>query len=189
MVSAVRHELEHLASRWWWFMLLGALLVIGGTLTIVLPPVMVATSIAIPVVLGVILRVEGAAMIVSSFWAGKWSAFLLELLVGLLYVACAFLFMENPEIATVTLTYFIAVTFIVLGVFRAIAALVLQFPQWGWALLNGVVTLVAGLVIYRNLPEAALWVIGLLVGLELLLHGWTWIMLSLALRKIHALAA
>ena len=94
--------------------------------------------------------------------------------------------MENPEIATLTLTLFIAVAFMVLGTFRAIAALVLQFPQWGWALLNGVVTFVAGIVIYRNLPEAALWVVGLLVGLELLFNGWTWIMMSLALRKIQS---
>jgi uncharacterized membrane protein HdeD (DUF308 family) len=39
-------------------------------------------------------------------------------------------------------------------------------------------------VIYRNCPESALWLIGILLGVELLLNGWSWIMLSLAVRKI-----
>jgi uncharacterized membrane protein HdeD (DUF308 family) len=72
-----------------------------------------------------------------------------------------------------------------LGVFRSIGALVLRFPQWGWALLNGVITLLAGILIYRQLPFDALWIIGLLVGLEMLFNGWTWIMLALVLRRIH----
>jgi uncharacterized membrane protein HdeD (DUF308 family) len=77
----------------------------------------------------------------------------------------------------------------VLGIFRTTAALVIQFPQWGWALLNGVVTLLAGIVIYRSLPEGALWVVGLLIGLELLFNGWTWIMLSFALRALNQKAS
>ena len=47
------------------------------------------------------------------------------------------------------------------------------------------ITFIAGMVIYRNLPETALWVIGLLVGLELLFHGWMWLMMALQLRRIH----
>lgn len=180
-----RHELAHLTGHWWWLTLLGGLMVVGGTFAIICPAVMVGTSMFVPIALGVVLMVSGAAMVISSFWAGRWSAFLLEVLVGLLYIACGFLLTSNPVIALVTLTLFIAVTFIVMGLFRTIAALVLRFPQWGWALLNGVVTLVAGMVIFRALPNAALWVIGLLVGLELLFHGWTWIMLSLGLRRLH----
>jgi len=182
-LAQLRHGLEHLSSHWWWFMLLGALLAACGTLAIVFPPVMVGTSIAVPVVLGVLLMIGGVATIVSSFWAGKWSGFLLQLLVGIVYVACGFVFTENPIRAAAVLTMFIAVMFIVLGTFRAVGALVLQFPQWGWALLNGVVTLLAGIVIYKNFPEDTFWVLGLLIGLEMIFNGWTWIMLSLMLRN------
>jgi uncharacterized membrane protein HdeD (DUF308 family) len=62
---------------------------------------------------------------------------------------------------------------------------VLRFPQWGWSLINGVITLLAGLLIYRRLPFDAVWVVGLLVGVEMLLNGWTWIMLALVLRRLH----
>jgi uncharacterized membrane protein HdeD (DUF308 family) len=67
--------------------------------------------------------------------------------------------------------------------------LTVRFPHWGWAMLNGVVTFMCGAVIYRHFPKCALWVVGLLVGVELLFNGWTWIMLSLAIRRIPDKAA
>jgi uncharacterized membrane protein HdeD (DUF308 family) len=185
IVSEARHEFEHLAAHWWWMALLGGLMIVGGTVAIVSPAVMVSTSLVIPVIIGVTLMVVGVASVINSFWAGKWSGFLIGLLAGILYIACGFLFTANPVIATLTLTVFIAISFIVLGIFRSVAALVLRFPQWGWALLNGAITFIAGMVIYRNLPETAYWVIGLLVGLELIFHGWMWVMMAVALRKIH----
>lgn len=188
-ISPLRHELEHMSSHWWWFALLGALLVICGTLAIVFPPVMVATTISVPVVLGVLLMVGGVASIISAFWAGKWSGTLLQLLVGILYLVSGFVFTDHPFESALFLTLFLAILFIVIGVFRTVAALMLQFPQWGWALLNGVVTFLAGVIIYRSLPEGALWVLGLLIGLELLFNGWMWIMLAMSLRGIHSRTA
>ncbi|MEX0678000.1 MAG: HdeD family acid-resistance protein [Pirellulales bacterium] len=183
--GALKHELEHMSAHWWWFILLGALLAVCGTAAIVFPPVLVGTTIIVPVVLGVLLMVGGVATIISSFWAGKWSGFLLQLLVGILYLAVGFVFTENPFETALALTLFIAIAFIIMGVFRTTAALVLQFPQWGWSLLNGVITFMAGIIIYRSLPEGAFWVIGLLIGLEMIFNGWMWIMLSLGLRSMH----
>ncbi len=188
-LSNLRHELEHMAAHWWWFFLLGALMAAGGTAAIVFPAVMVETSLFVPVLIGVLLMASGIATIISSFWAGRWGGFLLQLLVGILYLACGFVFAENPFESAKMLTLFIAIAFIVMGIFRTTASLVIQFPQWGWALLNGVVTLLAGIVIYRSLPEGALWVVGLLIGLELLFNGWTWIMISFALRALNQKAA
>ena len=48
------------------------------------------------------------------------------------------------------------------------------------------VTFLVGLVIYRQLPFSAVWVIGLLMGLEMLFAGWAWIMLGLAIKRIPA---
>ena len=99
-------------------------------------------------------------------------------------MAAGFVVSERPVISILVLTMFLAVSFIVLGAFRASAALMIRFPQWGWALLNGAITMLAGIIIYRQPPIDALWVVGLLVGLEMLFNGWTWIMLS---TEIHNL--
>jgi len=184
--NRIRHELEHLRGNWLWFLLLGILLTVCGTAAIVFPWVTVVTTFAATVVLGVLLMASGIATIISAFWAGDWSGRLVQLLVGILYVACGLVISEKPELAAVSITYFIAIAFIVLGIFRSIGALLLHFPQWGWALLNGVVTFLAGVVICRHLPEDSFWVIGLLIGLEMLFNGWTWIMLAMALRSLPA---
>jgi uncharacterized membrane protein HdeD (DUF308 family) len=180
---AVRHELHHLRSSWCWFLSLGVLLVLCGATALIFP---VISSVAAIMVLAVTLMVAGVATIIGSFWAGKWSGFLVQLLVGILYVAAGFVVTDRPLISTIVVTVFISVSFIAMGGFRALAALIIRFPQWGWALLNGVITLLAGIVIYRNLPVDAFWVVGLLVGLEMLFNGWTWIMLALELRNLPA---
>jgi uncharacterized membrane protein HdeD (DUF308 family) len=182
--SAVKHELQHLQSNWWWFLLLGILLVVGGTAAIVLP---VVASVVAATVLGVILLVGGIVTIIGAFWAGRWSGFLVQLLVGIVYLAAGLVVREKPIGTILALTLFLAVTFIVLGAFRTLAALLIRFPQWGWALLNGLITFLLGMVIFRQVeskPFQALWVIGLLIGLELLFNGWTWIMLSADIRRI-----
>jgi uncharacterized membrane protein HdeD (DUF308 family) len=182
-------EFRHLKSSWWWLFLLGILLVVCGTAAIIFPMLTVITSFAAVVVLGVALMIAGVATIVTAFWAGRWSGVLVQLLVGILYVVAGFVITDTPVRSALAMTLFLAALFIVVGAFRSVAALVIRFPHWGWALLNGVITLLAGIVIYRHFPESALWVIGLLVGLEMLFHGWTWIMLSLAVRKIPGEAA
>ena len=180
----VRHELQHMRKNWCWFLLLGILLMVGGTAAIIVPLVTVAASLVAVIVLGIVLMVAGVGTIIGSVWAGKWSGMLLHLLVGVLYVVVGFLIIDHPVQAIAVFTLYIAMLFILLGGYRIIASLAVRFPQWGWALLNGVVTLLAGIVIYKHFPQSALWVIGLLVGLEMLFNGWTWIMLAVGLRKL-----
>ncbi len=185
----LKKEFQHLRSSWCWLFSLGILLVVCGTAALVVPAVTIETSLAAMIVLGVSLMIGGIATIIASFWTGQSSRMLLQLLVGILYVVAGFVISDEPLRSAVMMAAFLAMLFIVLGIFRILAALVLRFPYWGWALLNGVVTLLCGIVIFRHFSQSALWVIGILVGLELLFHGWTWIMLSLAIRSIPKEAA
>jgi len=184
--AEVKHELAHLKKNWWWFLLLGALLVLGGIVAVAYP---FLSSVSVVVVFGTVLMVGGLATVIGSFWTGKWSAFLLQLLVGILYTVAGIAITDAPVESTLALTLVIASLFIIVGIFRIVAALMIQFPQWGWALLNGGVTLLLGVLIYRHFPESSLWVIGVLVGIELLFNGWTWIMLALSVRNAQDVEA
>jgi uncharacterized membrane protein HdeD (DUF308 family) len=95
-----------------------------------------------------------------------------------------FAIFDTPVTAALITTLFIAALFIVVGAFRILAAMMVRFPQWGWALLNGIVTLILGVIIYKHFPYSAIWVLGILVGIEMLFNGWNWIVLSLAIRNI-----
>ena len=182
-----KHELSHLGKEWWCFLITGMLLVIAGTLSITYP---LFTSFGVVILIGAVLIVSGVATIISAFWAGKWSAFFVHILSGLLYLVIGFVITETPFESLTVLTLMLAGFFIVGGGFRIVMALVEKYHHWGWGLVNGVVTLTLGLIIFRafrHLPEepgGVLWIIGLLVGLELLFNGWTWVMLSLAIKKL-----
>ncbi len=175
------HELRRLREAWWWLLLLGILLMVGGLAAVVYPLVSSASFI---IILGTILIICGVAIIITAFWTGRWSAFLVQLLAGVLYVMAGMAIRDAPLESLAVLTLLMAAFFIVAGIFRSIAALVERFPLWGWALLNGVVTSMAGIVIYDTYPFSALWVIGLLIGLELIFNGLTWLMLALAIRRL-----
>jgi uncharacterized membrane protein HdeD (DUF308 family) len=179
----VKHELHHVRKSWCWFFSLGALLVICGALAIVFP---FLASVAAISVLSIVLMVSGVATIISSFWTGRWGGFLVHMLVGMLYLAAGFVISEgkNELITMLVITVFVAVSFMVMGLFRVLAAMTVRYPQWGWSLLNGALTFLVGTAIYRHLPYSALWVIGLLVGIELIFCGLAWIMLSMEIRKI-----
>ena len=184
--AQLRQEFRHLKSEWLWLFLYGILLAVCGTAAVIFP---VLTTFSVMLVLGIALMIGGVATIVSSFWAGKWSGLLVQLLVGILYVMVGFFITDTPLKSAIAITLLVAAFFIVAGAFRSIAALMIQYPYWGWSLLNGVVTFLLGVIIYRHVPESAIWVLGLLVGLEMIFHGWTWIMLSLAIKKIPDEAA
>jgi uncharacterized membrane protein HdeD (DUF308 family) len=182
--AVFRHELEALHQQWWCFLLLGITLVVLGSFAIADPFVTSLTSLAAVLILGFLLLAAGITQIISSFWAGQWSGMLMHMLIGVLYGVVGYMIVDQPGVGTVVLTKFIAIFLIVAGVFRIVTALITRFHDWGWVLLNGVVTLLLGLIINRQLPEAALWVIGLFIGIELIFNGWAWIMLSLGLRRV-----
>ncbi len=178
--SAGAHELHSLRNQWWCFLLLGAALVVLGSLCIIDPLVPTLASV---VVLGFLLIAAGIIQVVTAFWAGKWSGMLLHILIGVFYGVVGYMIVDAPGVSMLLLTKFIAIFLIVSGLFRIVSALVARFHDWGWVLLNGGVALLLGIIINRQLPSAALWVIGLFLGIELVFNGWAWIMLALGLRS------
>jgi uncharacterized membrane protein HdeD (DUF308 family) len=54
----------------------------------------------------------------------------------------------------------------------------------GWLLIDGIITLLLGLMIYRQWPSSSAWAIGTLVGVSMIISGVTRVMLSLKVRKV-----
>jgi uncharacterized membrane protein HdeD (DUF308 family) len=173
------HELHSVRDQWWCFLAMGIALVVLGAISICLPWMATLTSV---IVFGFLLLAAGVTQVVSSFWSGKWSGMLLHLLVGVLYMVVGFMMLDAPMENALLLTKLIAIFLIVTGIFDIVGALAHRFHGWAWVLLNGCVTLMLGLLINKGWPANALWVIGLFVGIEMILNGWGWIMLSLGLK-------
>jgi uncharacterized membrane protein HdeD (DUF308 family) len=71
----------------------------------------------------------------------------------------------------------------VVGILRAVTALTMRFPSWGWVLFSGMVTFMLGVLIKRNWAVSGLWIIGLFIGIDMLFRGWSYVMLFLAAKK------
>lgn len=177
----VQHELARLRKEWWWLLIVGIGLVIAGTVAISAPLI---TSLVGVVFLGVLMLMAGIGQIVSAFWEGQWKGFLLHLMGGILYAVVGAMMLKEPGEGLLAVTLLVAVFLMVGGLFRIAAAMQLKFHNWGWPLLHGIVSLFLGIVIWAQMPVSALWVIGLMIGIEMLFNGWTWVMLALNVRSI-----
>jgi uncharacterized membrane protein HdeD (DUF308 family) len=111
--------------------------------------------------------------------------FALHLLSAVLYLIVGLFMLEDPVRAAAVLTLLLSASFLVGGVLRLVFSLVVRFPSWPWVFLNGLVDLVLGTLIWREWPGSSLWVIGLFVGIELLFHGWSWMILALTVRPYN----
>ena len=180
-------ELRALRQYWVWFLALGIAMAVVGTFAIGWACVTNVT-VAATWLFGFMLLAGGIAEIVNSFWAGRWSGMLVHLLIGILYTVVGLMIIDQPEESAIQLTLIIAIFLVLSGIFRIVFALSERFTGWGWVLLNGAVTLLMGMLIYKQWPASGLWVIGLFVGIDLIFNGWAWIMLAIGLRQTQPAA-
>ncbi len=164
-----------------WFLIWGIVLIVLGTIAI--GSSVLATLLSV-IFLGWILIFSGLFAIIHGLMRRRWHGFFLNLLAGLLYVVAGFLMVSNPAMAAVTLTLLIAMLLIVAGAFRLFVAFSLPLHHRGWLVLNGIVAIVLGVLIWSSWPISGLWVIGLFIGINLIFDGWTEVMLALAAGRL-----
>jgi uncharacterized membrane protein HdeD (DUF308 family) len=176
--SAIKTVHDH----WQWFLFSGIALIILGIFAV---GAATLTSFVTIFFLGALLLIGGITKLIYAFWARKWTGFFLTLLVGILYVVTGFLCLTKPVAALAALTLVIGSLFVVTGIFKIVASVVARFEQWGWILFSGIVSLILGIIVLTEWPLASLWVIGLFVGIDLIVYGWTWVLLALGARRIR----
>ena len=174
-------ELDNLKRNWGWYLPLGILLILLGVVAIGSSMLMTIVSVE---VFGWLLIVGGAFEAVHAFWRKEWGGFFLDLLAGILYLVVGFMLVANPAASAVTLTLLIAMFLIVSGIFRVVSCVGARPPHWGWLLLSGALNLLLDALIWQQWPVSGLWVIGLFVGIEMLLNGWSLVMLSISAKNL-----
>jgi uncharacterized membrane protein HdeD (DUF308 family) len=183
VAGLIQENVRALRASWFWFLLLGISLVILG-LAILSYTGMVWASLATAFVFGCFMVAGGVLYIVGAFFTRCWGGFFLSLLAGVLNLAVGAIILEHPVDAIVVFTLLMAAFFFVEGLFRIIAALAGQFRHWGWMLVNGLITLALGVMIWRRWPFDALYVVGLFLGVDLVISGANYIALALNVRRL-----
>jgi uncharacterized membrane protein HdeD (DUF308 family) len=156
----------------WVRVLLGIVLILAGLF--VLGDVAMATLIS-TVFIAIVAIVAGAFEIAHAFWTKGWGAFIWQIVLGVLYIAFGLVLLNRPVAGALALTYALGLLLFASGLVR----IFLSFKYWsegGWIMLiSGIIGVLAGLVILAGWPVTGLWVLGFLLGIDLISHGIAWL--------------
>jgi len=172
-------EISGIGKHWGWFLTLGILLVALGVIAI---GAATYTTVFSVFLFGVLLLTGGIVQVIQSFLSRHSNGLFLALLLGVLYIVTGFLCVAKPAAMAVGLTLWIAAFCFIAGLYRMINSAALRFDHWGWVFFNGLVTFILGILIFADWPLSGLWVIGLFVGIDMILSGWSCVLLSLLVR-------
>jgi uncharacterized membrane protein HdeD (DUF308 family) len=150
-VRQIVQDAAQARSNWGWYVALGILLIVVGIYAI---------------------WAEGAATLASVFALG-----IVLVLIGVLDVIVGLMLLEHPVAGALLVTLLLAALLVFGGIFRLISALSMQFPNYGWVAVSGVLSTLLGILLWVQWPVSAIWFIGFAVGLNFIFAGvsWTWL--------------
>ena len=164
-----------------WGIAFAILIILAGILSLCLP---LASGIGITILVGWLLIFSGVFHIADAFHARGAGQFVWRLLVGIVYIFVGLDLIFVPLRGLVTLTLLLGVMFLIQGAI-AVYGFVRHrhLPGIGWILFNALITILLGIIILWDGPAAAVWVIGTLIGFQLIFSGFSRLMTWLAARK------
>lgn len=180
-VSDVVAPVQQAHKMWGWYLALGIALLALGAYCIYAETTATVASV---IVIGVVLMLSGIFQLAAAVMARGAGHVILLLLVGILDIIVGLMLAEHPEFGALILTLFLAALFVFGGIYRSVAALWLQFPNYGWVVFSGLVSLALGVLLWMQWPVSAYWFIGLAVGVNLIFAGITWSSIALKLKNV-----
>lgn len=170
-----------ICKNWGWILAFGVASVILGTLAILSP--FIATLAGV-ITLGAILITYGIVEFVQAVSGKIPNHKLLNIALGILTFAAGLMLIFNPLAGALSLTLFVATFLILMGVFKIVFAFARHYEHWVWILINGITSVILGVLIYYQWPVSGLWIIGLFIGIDLIMNGWTLIVFSWRLKTL-----
>lgn len=170
-----------------WSILWGVSLICLGMLSLAMPLI---AAVAVNVLIAWLIVLAGVVHLVVAFHTREAGSVIWRLLVGLAYIGFGGYLFVRPALGVVSLTLLLASLFLVEGIFNIV--LYFRAPsikRSSWFLLDGIVTLLLGAMIYLQWPSSSAWAIGTLVGVSLIFSGVTRVMVSLTVRKAASSAS
>ena len=172
-----------LGKSWKLLLTAGIISTVLGAIAIIVPPL---ASVTITYLVGVLLLIGAVAFVAEAISRGSTGHRIWSALLAVLYVFAGVWLIINPVSGTITLTWILAIFFLLIGVLRLIAGIASRgkVPNAGWTIVNGVLSIVIAVLVIGDLPSSAAWAIGLLVGIQLLFDGFALIATAMAGKQL-----
>ena len=169
----------------------GVLLIVFGVVAVGMP---LLAAVAVNALVAWLIVLAGIVHLMLAFRVHGAGSMIWKLLVGIAYVCFGGYLILHPLIGVASLTLLLASLFLIEGILNIVLYVKMR-PIHGssWLLIDGIITLLLGLMIYMQWPSSSAWAIGTLVGISMIFSGVARVMMSLAVRKatgeISSLAA
>ena len=148
-------------------MLWGFLIVILGLFAMMSPAM---SGVAVALMVATLLIIAGTSGVIFAFSSTSFGEGVLKFVFGGITAAAGLAIFLQPGMALVSLTLFLAIYFVVDGIFHIYAGFQLADGK-GWVIFNGAVTLLLGAMIWQGWPVSGVWAVGILVGFKLVMSG------------------
>ena len=156
------------------------IMIVVGMLALWLP---VASSIGVARLLGWLMVFDAVFLLIHSFRSEGVGHVVWKVLIALIFLVAGIYFLMHPFLAVAVVTLALAVFFLVEGAVDVFSYFATSKAGASyWILLNGIVSIILGVMIWRHWPTGSLWVLGVLVGIGLLMMGTSRLMMALAIR-------
>ncbi len=172
---------DKIAANWGWFLALGILLIIAGAAAIISP---FYGSLAGARVFGWVLIFSGIITGMHAFSTQSWGGVILQALIAVVWIAGGAWLLTQPLAGAISLTIVLIAVLLAQGLISVVEAFQLRPTEgWGWMLWSGVASIILGVMLWMRFPSSALWAIGLMFGLGLIINGSSFIALAFSARK------
>ena len=171
----IPHEI---IQYWGWFLAFGIALLLLGVIAVFRS---VTATIVSMLFFGWLLLFASGIEIAQAVMVGHWVGFFHHLLAAILFGVTGLILVTRPVLGAEVVTVFMAMFFLIGGLFQFIGSAWVALPGWGWQALDGLIALVLGVLVLAQWPTSGLWVIGLFIGIDLIFYGAAWIALALGL--------
>lgn len=158
------------------FLISGILLTILGIIALRHSVVSTLTSI---VILGALLTAAGLVEIFRAFKSQSPTKTFFRFVLGLFYTGAGIFMIVKPGMNALSLTLVLSAILVLSGIVRLVDALMHKTNYRLWRIINGILTIIIGVLVYMQWPYSGLWFLGMVIGIELLLTGLTSLAIAL----------
>lgn len=164
-----------------WFLVIGVLFVLVGIFGIMEPWV---AGLGVTLLVGWVLVIGALPHFIAAFKGHGAKHLVMQLLVGTVYLIGGIYFLTHLIMGEATLTLLLSGVLVAEGVLEIVSYFRLRGASGAsWLVVNGVITILLGGLIWFQWPSSSVWAIGMLVGVNLLMTGTSRLMMGLAVRR------
>jgi uncharacterized membrane protein HdeD (DUF308 family) len=164
-----------------WSIALSILLILAGFFAILVP---VISGLGITLLFGWLMILSGITHLVFAFKTHTTGGVIWEIIIGIIYLFTGIYLIFHPVAALFALTLILACYLFFEAIFEFVQYFQIR-PRHGagWLLVDGIITLILAIMIWRSWPASSVWVIGTLVGISMIFSGFSRLMLSFAAKR------